>query len=74
MSQEVISKDLIISQTTKAQVKGKFGDPAEVDFDIKIEVEKVTNPVKYEYTGTYTGKIVDGQSTDPVKYNWKKNN
>lgn len=24
------------------------------------------------YIGTYTGKIVDGQSTDPVKYNWKK--
>ena len=24
------------------------------------------------YIGTYTGKIADGQSTDPVKYNWKK--
>ena len=24
------------------------------------------------YIGTYTGKIVDGQSTDPVKYSWKK--
>ena len=24
------------------------------------------------YIGTYTGKIVDGQSTDPVRYNWKK--
>ena len=26
------------------------------------------------YIGTYTGKIADGQSTDPVKYNWKKIN
>ena len=24
------------------------------------------------YIGNYTGKIVDGQSTNPVKYNWKK--
>lgn len=24
------------------------------------------------YIGTYTGKIVDGQSTDPEKYNWNK--
>ena len=24
------------------------------------------------YIGNYTGKIVDGQSTDPEKYNWKK--
>ena len=24
------------------------------------------------YVGTYTGKIADGQSTDPVKYNWKE--
>lgn len=24
------------------------------------------------YIGTYTGKISDGKSTDPVKYNWKK--
>jgi outer membrane protein assembly factor BamE (lipoprotein component of BamABCDE complex) len=35
MSQEEISKDLIISQTTKAQVKEKFGDPSEVDFDME---------------------------------------
>lgn len=26
------------------------------------------------HIGTYTGKIADGQSTDPVKYNWKENN
>lgn len=24
------------------------------------------------YIGNYTGKIVDGQSKDPVRYNWKK--
>lgn len=24
------------------------------------------------HIGNYTGKIVDGQSTDPEKYNWKK--
>lgn len=35
MSQEAISRDLIVSQTTKNQVKEKFGDPAEVDFDIE---------------------------------------
>ena len=51
---------------------GGVEDTALVDFDIKIEVENLTNPVKYAYIGTYTGKIVDGQSTDPVKYNWKK--
>lgn len=51
---------------------GGVADISLVDFDIKIEVENLTNPVKYAYIGTYTGKIVDGQSTDPVKYNWKK--
>ena len=51
---------------------GGVADDALVDFDIKIEVENLTNPVEHAYTGTYTGKIVDGQSTDPVKYNWKK--
>ena len=53
---------------------GGVADISLVDFDIKIEVENLTNPVKYAYIGTYTGKIVDGQSTDPVKYNWKENN
>lgn len=24
------------------------------------------------YTGWYVGKIVDGQSSDPTKYNWEK--
>lgn len=24
------------------------------------------------YTGWYVGKIVDGQSTNPTKYNWEK--
>ena len=51
---------------------GGVADNSLVDFDIKIEVENLTNPVKYAYIGTYTGKIVDGQSTEPVKYNWKK--
>ena len=53
---------------------GGVADISLVDFDIKIEVENLTDPVEYAYTGTYTGKIVDGQSTDPVKYNWKENN
>lgn len=32
-TQEDISKDLIVGQTTKTQVKRKFGDPLEIDFD-----------------------------------------
>ena len=39
------------------------------DFDKMIEVIKRDYP---SYIGNYTGKIVDGQSTNPVKYNWKK--
>lgn len=33
---------------------------------------EVTTADYPSYIGTYTGKIADGQSTDPVKYNWKK--
>ena len=33
---------------------------------------EVTNSDYPSYIGTYTGKIVDGQSNNPVKYNWKK--
>ena len=33
---------------------------------------EVTNEDYPSYIGTYTGKIADGQSTDPAKYNWKK--
>lgn len=51
---------------------GSVKDSSEVDFDIKVEVENLTNPAKYAYIGTYTGEIADEQSTDPEKYNWKK--
>lgn len=33
---------------------------------------EVTTADYPSYIGTYTGKIADGQSTDPVRYNWKK--
>ena len=33
---------------------------------------EVTTADYPSYIGTYTGKIADGQSIDPVKYNWKK--
>lgn len=32
-SQKDLSKDLVIGQTTKSQIKAKFGDPLQVDFD-----------------------------------------
>lgn len=35
---------------------------------------EATNSDYPSYIGTYTGKIADGQSTNPVKYNWKKIN
>lgn len=35
-------------------------------------VSEVTTADYPSYIGTYTGKIADGQSTDPVRYNWKK--
>lgn len=33
---------------------------------------EVTTSDYPSYIGTYTGKIADGQSTDPARYNWKK--
>lgn len=47
-------------------------DDSQVDFDIKIEVENLTNPVKHTYIGTYTDKS-ETDSQDPSKYTWKLN-
>ena len=37
---------------------GGVADSAQVDFDVKIEVENLTNPVKYAYMGTYSDYTV----------------
>ncbi|MFM2692550.1 hypothetical protein [Lactococcus lactis] len=50
---------------------GNVGDWSEVDFDIKIEVENLTNPVKYAYIGTYTDYIAT-DSTKPTDYTWSR--
>ncbi len=47
-------------------------DQSPVDFDVKIEVENLTNPVKYMYKGTYSDHATT-DSTNPKKYTWKLN-
>ena len=51
---------------------GGVSDSSQVDCDVKIEVENLTNPVKHTYIGTYTDKN-DSASQDPTKYTWKLN-
>ncbi|KZK49798.1 interleukin-like EMT inducer domain-containing protein [Lactococcus cremoris] len=48
---------------------GNVEDLSEVDFDIKIEVENLTNPVKYMYIGTYSDYTAT-DSTKPTAYTW----
>ena len=48
---------------------GGVADSSQVDFDVKIEVENLTNPVKYTYMGTYSD-FTSGDSTNPSDYNW----
>nr|WP_313309650.1 hypothetical protein [Lactococcus taiwanensis] len=43
---------------------GGVADSSQVDFDIEIEVENLTNPVKYVYMGTYTDTTI----TDSKNY------
>lgn len=51
---------------------GGVSDWSPVDFDIKIEVENLTHPVKYAYIGTYVDKSKT-DSQDPKAYTWKLN-
>ena len=48
---------------------GGVADSSQVDFDVKIEVENLTNPVKYTYMGTYSDYIAT-DSTNPSDYAW----
>ena len=48
---------------------GGVADSAQVDFDVKIEVENLTNPVKYAYIGTYSDYTAT-DSTNPSAYTW----
>ena len=44
-------------------------DSSQVNFDVKIEVENLTNPVKYAYMGTYTDTNI-ADSTNYADYTW----
>ena len=57
------------TKATITNLKAEFGSDATPYMPSASEVTESDYP---SYIGTYTGKIVDGQSTDPVKYNWKK--
>lgn len=48
---------------------GNVVDQSQVDFDVKIEVENLTNPVKYAYMGTYTDTTIT-DSTNYADYTW----
>lgn len=48
---------------------GGVADSSQVDFDVKIEVENLTNPVKYTYMGTYSD-FTQADSNNPSDYNW----
>ncbi|WP_259293280.1 collagen-like protein [Lactococcus cremoris] len=50
---------------------GGVADSSQVDFDIKIEVENLTNPVKYAYIGTYSDYTAT-DSTVPTDYIWSR--
>ncbi|MCO4638366.1 hypothetical protein Si034_01312 [Streptococcus infantarius subsp. infantarius] len=50
---------------------GGISDNSQVDFDVKIEVENLTNPIKYTYIGTYSDyTAID--STNPSDYTWSR--
>lgn len=48
---------------------GGVADSSQVDFDVKIEVENLTNPVKYAYMGTYTDTTI-ADSNNYADYTW----
>lgn len=50
---------------------GGVSDGAQVDFDVKIEVENLTNPVKYAYMGTYSDYTAT-DSANPSEYTWSR--
>ena len=49
---------------------GGVSDSSVVDFDVKVEVENLTNPVKYVYIGTYSDHTAT-DSTNPSDYTWR---
>ena len=49
---------------------GGVVDSSQVDFDVKIEVENLTNPVKYAYLGNYSDYTIT-DSINPSDYTWK---
>lgn len=49
---------------------GGVADSSQVDFDVKIEVENLTNPVKYAYLGNYSDYTIT-DSINPSDYTWK---
>ena len=62
------------STTSNVWMQLNFGgvaDSAQVDFDVKIEVENLTNPVKYAYMGTYSDYTAT-DSTVPTNYTWSR--
>ena len=57
---------------TKVTITNLKAESGSVATSYMPSASEVTESDYPSYIGTYTGKIVDGQSTDPVKYNWKK--
>lgn len=58
--------------TGKVSVAGHKWEPGSIATPWLPSTSEVT-PYDYpSYIGWYVGKIVDGQSTDPTKYNWTK--
>ena len=58
--------------SSKVSVAGHKWEKGSTATPYMPSYSEATNSDYPSYIGTYTGKIVDGQSTDPVKYNWKK--
>lgn len=50
---------------------GGISDYSQVDFDVKIEVENLTNPIKYAYIGTYSDYTAT-DSINPSDYTWSR--
>lgn len=57
------------TKVTITNLKVEFGSTATPYMPSASEVTTADWP---SYIGKYVGKIADGQSSDPTKYNWKK--
>lgn len=61
-------------KTSNVWMELNFGmvvDQSQVDSDIKIEVENLTNPVKYAYRGSYKDNTAT-DSPNPSDYTWSR--